>query len=163
MDGTRAGLRYPFETPPEPGEAIEVADGILWLRQPLPMKLDHVNIYALDDGDSWCIIDTGMHTRKSVAMWEKALAGPLGGKPVSRVIVTHHHPDHVGNAGWFQSEFDAELVTTRTAWLFARMLSLDVQSIPVPETLSFWRSAGCLLYTSPSPRDLSTSRMPSSA
>ena len=142
MDGTRAGLRYPFETPPEPGEAIEVADGILWLRQPLPMKLDHVNIYALDDGDSWCIIDTGMHTRKSVAMWEKALTGPLGGKPVSRVIVTHHHPDHVGNAGWFQSEHGAQLWTTRTSWLFARMLLLDSQDRPTAETLEFYRRAG---------------------
>ena len=30
-------------------------------------------------------------------------------------------------------------------------------------TGTFWLAIGCLLYTSPSPRDLSTSRMPSSA
>ena len=28
---------------------------------------------------------------------------------------------------------------------------------------SYWETQSCLLYTSPSPRDLSTSRMPSSA
>ena len=28
---------------------------------------------------------------------------------------------------------------------------------------ALWRPGACLLYTSPSPRDLSTSRMPSSA
>ena len=33
----------------------------------------------------------------------------------------------------------------------------------MPELLRFTRMTGCLLYTSPSPRDLSTSRMPSSA
>ncbi|MEP5007707.1 MAG: MBL fold metallo-hydrolase, partial [Roseobacter sp.] len=53
-----SGIRYPWETPPGEGEAIEVADGVLWMRLPLPMALDHVNIYALDEGDSWTVIDT---------------------------------------------------------------------------------------------------------
>jgi glyoxylase-like metal-dependent hydrolase (beta-lactamase superfamily II) len=70
------------------------------------------------------------------------LAGPLAGKPVGRVVVTHHHPDHVGLAGWFQAEHGAELVTTRTAWLTARMLTLDEQPVLPAETLAFYRSAG---------------------
>jgi len=70
------------------------------------------------------------------------IGGPLAGKPIRRVVLTHHHPDHVGLAGWLQSEFGAELLTTRTAWLFARMLTLDIQEVPVAETLAFWRSAG---------------------
>ncbi len=106
------------------------------------MKLDHVNVYALDDGDSWTVIDTGFASKKTKGIWQSLMDGPLQGKPISRVIVTHHHPDHVGLAGWLQSDFGAELITTRTAWLFARMLTLDVQSTPVPETLAFWRSAG---------------------
>ncbi len=138
-----AGLRYPWDTPPSHGsEAIEVAPGVLWLRMPLPMKLDHVNIYALDDGDSWTIIDTGFASKKSKALWTEALAGPLGGKPVSRVVVTHHHPDHVGLAGWFQTEHGAELVTTRTAWLTARMLTLDEQAVSPTESLMFYKQAG---------------------
>lgn len=128
--------------PPERGQAIEVADGVLWMRLPLPMKLDHVNIYALDDGDGWTVIDTGFDTAMSRRIWADLLAGPLAGKPVRRVVVTHHHPDHVGLAGWFQRDHGAELVTTRTAWLFARMLLLDDQQRPPPETLDFWRSAG---------------------
>jgi glyoxylase-like metal-dependent hydrolase (beta-lactamase superfamily II) len=119
-----------------------VAEGVLWFRLPLPMKLDHVNIYALDDGDSWTVIDTGFNTEKTRKLWQEMMAGPLGGKPVGRVIVTHHHPDHIGLAGWFQSEFGAELVTTRTSWLMARMLVLDEQATPLPETLAFYRSAG---------------------
>ncbi len=141
-DGTPAGLRYPWEDPPAHGDAIDVAPGVLWCRLPLPMKLDHVNIYALDDGDSWTVIDTGFASKKTKGIWQSLMDGPLQGKPISRVIVTHHHPDHVGLAGWLQSDFGAELITTRTAWLFARMLTLDVQSTPVPETLAFWRSAG---------------------
>lgn len=137
-----AALRYPWDTPPSAGEATEVADGVYWMRLPLPMKLDHVNVYALDEGDSWTIVDTGFSSSKSRSTWQALLNGPLSGKPVSRVVVTHHHPDHIGLAGWFQTEFGAELVTTRTSWLFARMLTLDVQVTPVPETMEFYRAAG---------------------
>jgi glyoxylase-like metal-dependent hydrolase (beta-lactamase superfamily II) len=133
-DGT-AGIRYPWDTPPAEGEAIEVANSVLWMRLPLPMKLDHVNVYALDEGASWTIVDTGFDSKRSRAIWETLMAGPLGGKPISRVVVTHHHPDHVGLAGWFQSEYGASLWTTRTAWLFARMLQLDEQAVPRQETM----------------------------
>ncbi|TNF58438.1 MAG: MBL fold metallo-hydrolase [Rhodobacteraceae bacterium] len=136
------GLRYPFETAPERGQAVQVADGVLWMRLPLPMKLDHVNVYALDDGDGWTVIDTGFASKLGRQIWAELMAGPLAGKPVSRVVVTHHHPDHVGLAGWFQSDHGAELITTRTAWLFARMLMLDRQEVLPEETLAFYRSAG---------------------
>ncbi len=142
MPDTAIGIRYPFEDPPEHGAAIEVAEGVLWTRLPLPMKLDHVNIYALDDGDGWTVIDTGFASGKTKGLWQEFIAGPLGGRPVNRVIVTHHHPDHVGLAGWFQTEHGAELLTTRTAWLMARMLTLDVQSEMTPETEAFYVGAG---------------------
>ncbi|MDH3262769.1 MAG: MBL fold metallo-hydrolase [Paracoccaceae bacterium] len=135
-------IRYAFEAPPPEGEVIEVAEGVLWIRLPLPMALDHVNVFALDDGAGWTLVDTGLMTRRAKALWERLMAGPLRGRPVSRVIVTHHHPDHVGLAGWFQAGHGAELLTSRTAWLFARMLTLDEQARPTPEALAFWRSAG---------------------
>jgi glyoxylase-like metal-dependent hydrolase (beta-lactamase superfamily II) len=118
-----------------------VAEGILWLRLPLPMALDHVNVYALADADGWTLIDTGMNSRKTRDIWETALAGPLAGKTVARVLLTHHHPDHVGVVGWFQDR-GAELLTTRTAWLYARMLTLDVQDRPSAESLQFYQRAG---------------------
>lgn len=134
-------ISYPYNTPPELGSAIEVAEGVLWMRLPLPMALDHVNVYALDDGDGWTVVDTGFSSKRTQAIWETLLAGPLMGKPVTRVLVTHHHPDHVGLAGWFQ-ERGAELVTTRTAWLFSRMLTLDSQELPTEAQLTYWRRCG---------------------
>jgi len=135
------GINTPLTEPPEAGKAVEVAPGILWIRLPLPMALDHVNVYALEDDDGWMIVDTGIDTRRGRAIWGELLAGPLADKPVARVLVTHYHPDHIGLAGWFQSQ-GAALITTRTTWLFARMLTLDVQDRPVAETLAFWRQAG---------------------
>ena len=135
------GLRYPWDSAPEHGAAQEVAPGVLWLRLPLPMALDHVNCFAFDEGDSWTLIDPGIDTRKCRAALQAALDGPLAGKPVGRVIVTHYHPDHIGLAGWLQAQ-GAELWCTRTSWLFARMLQLDAQPVPVAETLEHWRAAG---------------------
>ncbi|MBE0412395.1 MBL fold metallo-hydrolase [Yoonia sp.] len=136
---TRIG--YPFADPPAEGQAIEVADGVLWMRLPLPMALDHVNVYALDEGDSWTVIDTGFASKRSRAIWAALLDGPLAGKPVARLIVTHHHPDHVGLAGWFIAN-GATLHMPRTGWLMARMLTLDEQPTPPPETIDFYRRAG---------------------
>jgi glyoxylase-like metal-dependent hydrolase (beta-lactamase superfamily II) len=138
---TPATIAHPFPDPPGPGQAVTVAEGVLWLRMPLPMALNHVNVYALRDDDGWTLIDTGLGGARAHGVWEAALAGPLVGHPVARVLVTHHHPDHIGAAGWFQSR-GADLLITRTAWLFARMLTLDVQARPAAESVAFWRGAG---------------------
>jgi glyoxylase-like metal-dependent hydrolase (beta-lactamase superfamily II) len=134
-------LLYPFPDPPAEGQAVKVAEGIFWLRLPLPGALDHVNAHALDDGASWTIVDTGLSSKRGKAIWQALLSGPLGGKPVGRLIVTHHHPDHLGLAGWFQAQ-GAELVITRTAWLYARMLTLDEQATRSPESTLFLTRAG---------------------
>ncbi|MGB3554289.1 MAG: MBL fold metallo-hydrolase [Jannaschia sp.] len=131
-----AGLTFPWEEPPAEGEATDIADGILWARLPLPMALDHVNVFFLREREGWAMVDTGFDTRRTRAILETLFAGPLGGLPVTRLLATHHHPDHVGLAGWMQAR-GAELLMTRTAWLMARMLVLDEQAVPTPETVAF--------------------------
>lgn len=135
------GIHHPFPEAPAEGEAAQIAPGILWMRLPLPMTLDHVNVYALDDGDGWTLIDTGMATARSRQIWGHLLTGPLQGRPVRRVIVTHHHPDHIGLAGWFQAQ-GAALFMPRTGWLYARMLVLDEQPRPAPQAHLFYQRAG---------------------
>ena len=106
------------------------------------MALDHVNVYVIDEGDSWTIIDTGFWSKKTQSIWSDIKEKWFSDKPIDKVIVTHHHPDHVGLAGWFQTEFKADLWMSRTAWLMARMLRLDYQKLPTEETINFWRRAG---------------------
>ena len=128
--------------PPAPGRATEIAEGVLWARLPLPFRPDHLNVYLLDDGDGWTLVDTGLDTAAGARRpGRRSSPGRSRARPVRRVILTHHHPDHVGLAGWFQAR-GAELWATRTAWLTARMLTLDVQPLPSAETLAFWRGAG---------------------
>lgn len=137
-----AGLSFPFPNPPAGGEAIEIAPGILWLRMPLPMALDHVNIYALEDGDGWTVVDTGMDTPLARETWEAALAGPLAGRAVTRILVTHFHPDHMGLAGWLAERTGAPLTTTRTSYLYAKTLQLDRWDEPPAGAVAFYKAAG---------------------
>ena len=118
-------LTYAFETPPDAGTVREVAPGVLWMRMPLPFALDHVNLWALDDGDGWCLVDTGFADDAIKGHWRTLLAGPLAGRPISRIVVTHMHPDHIGLAGWLLEDRPATLLTTQAEWLAARMLWLD--------------------------------------
>ena len=134
-------IHYPHETPPAKGTAREIADGILWIRLSMPLGLDHVNVYALREPNGWTVIDTGLDTKLNRREWAAIIKDDLRGDPILRVVVTHHHPDHVGLAGWFMAQ-GAELWMTRTAWLTARMLTLDEEPIPSPEAVSFWRGAG---------------------
>lgn len=142
MRAAAPAITTPFPEPPPQGALQEVAEGVHWVRLPLPMALDHVNLYVLDDGPGWTVFDTGLDTRKTRAIWQALIDGPLAAKPLHRIIVSHHHPDHVGLAGWLQAEHGAELMATRTAWLMARMLQLDEQDRPTPETIAFWKSGG---------------------
>ena len=135
-------LGYPVSDAPEGASATEVHDGVLWIRLPLPYALNHVNIFAFRETGGWTIVDTGLSTTLNRELWRDLLAGPLAGAPVWRVILTHHHPDHVGLAGWFKSVHGSEVWAPRTVWLLARMLTLDVQDRPSSEALEFYRAAG---------------------
>jgi glyoxylase-like metal-dependent hydrolase (beta-lactamase superfamily II) len=137
------GLLYPFgEARPANGQLAEVAEGIFWLRMPLPFSLDHINLWVLDGGDHWVLVDTGVNSPAVADHWRALLAGPLASKPVGRLIVTHYHPDHIGLAGWLSRKCQVPLETSRGEFLLARVLTLDIAAEPPAEALSFYRSHG---------------------
>lgn len=110
-------LRYPWETPPKPGEILELMPGVVWVRLALPFQLNHVNIYLLADGDGWTMIDSGFGNEETIAAWTALFAGPLKNFNITRLIVTHSHPDHVGLAGWIVERFDCPLVMSQVEYL----------------------------------------------
>ncbi len=134
-------LVYPLERTPDPGAAVEIAPGVLWMRMPLDGPLGFINVWALADGDGWTLVDTGMQTRSTAQAWRRVLAGPLAGRPVTRVLVTHLHPDHVGMAGWLTRKFDCRLWMTRLEYLQCRMLAEDTGEAP-EDALRFYHRAG---------------------
>src|SRR5271155_3898904 len=125
MDGSFVPLRFPVADPPAPGETVPIAPGVLWLRMPLPFALDHINLWLIADGDAWTIVDTGYAMPESKALWERIFAERLGGRPVSRIIVTHYHPDHIGLADWLCERWRVRLWTTEKEWLHARVMSRE--------------------------------------
>jgi glyoxylase-like metal-dependent hydrolase (beta-lactamase superfamily II) len=142
MNDHAEGIRYEFEQRPEHGAVMDVLPGLKWLRMPLPMVLEHINLWILEDGDGWTLVDTGMSVDRSHAIWEQMFRHTLNGKPVKRVIVTHLHPDHVGCAGWLTERFNIDLWMTREEYLLCRILVADTGQPAPPEGIRFYAAAG---------------------
>jgi glyoxylase-like metal-dependent hydrolase (beta-lactamase superfamily II) len=107
-------LTFPFPEPPAPGEFLEILPGLRWVRLPLPLKLDHVNVWVLDGGDGLTVIDTGIADETTQTLLRQVRAG-LPKRPLKRLLVTHHHPDHCGLADRLVEENGAELLISALA------------------------------------------------
>lgn len=141
---TVKALTYPWgcDVAPEPGAIHPVADGVWWLHMPLPFALSRINLWLLEDGDGWTVVDTGISDQASRDVWEQIFQCDLQGRPITRVIVTHMHPDHVGLAGWLTERFGCELWMSRTEFLMCRNLVADTGR-PAPDAaVKFYREAG---------------------
>jgi glyoxylase-like metal-dependent hydrolase (beta-lactamase superfamily II) len=110
-----ASLHYPYPETPGPGKTIEVAPGVRWLSMPLPFALDHINLWLVGGVEEETIVDTGIGDERTRELWETLLAG----KQVDRVVLTHYHPDHAGNAAWLCRKFGVPLWTTQGEYLTA--------------------------------------------
>ncbi|MFY9512808.1 MAG: MBL fold metallo-hydrolase [Rubrivivax sp.] len=137
----RTPLVYPFETPAR-GGTLELQPGVHWLRMPLPYQLDHINLWVLDDGEGWAVVDTGTRTDEALGVWRDLIAQARDRRPVSRVFVTHMHPDHVGLAGWLTRRFDAPLWMTRLEYMNCRVAVSDTGREAPPDGIEFYRRAG---------------------
>ena len=135
-------LRYPDIDRPGPGDLIEIIPGVSWLRMPLPFMLNHINLWLLDDGDDVAIVDTGLPSKETHALWRGHLGDRPGTRNVSRVIVTHMHPDHTGNAGWLCKHYDAPLFMSRAEYLMCRVLAANTGKPAPAAGIDFYRGAG---------------------
>ena len=137
-----AVLDYPFSGPPAPGATIEVAPGILWLRMPLPFALDHINLWLLAEADGYTLVDCGYGDAATRALWERHFATTLRHHPVRRIIATHCHPDHVGNAAWLAARFDCPVAMTHAEYLTAHALAGGHSGYQPEATVALFRRHG---------------------
>jgi glyoxylase-like metal-dependent hydrolase (beta-lactamase superfamily II) len=132
-------LQYPWPETPPPGETIAVAPGIHWLSMPLPFQLDHINLWLLEDEGGWAVIDTGIGNAETRALWDRLFARF---QPVKRVIVTHYHPDHAGNADWICKRFGVEMWTTQGEYLTAHAVRASGAGYTSDAVLSVFKKNG---------------------
>lgn len=135
-------LVYPLEAAPEMGKVVEVAPGVLWLRTPLPFSLEHINLYLVEDEGGWAIVDTGLNTSMVRNIWENVFEFTLKGAPITKIIVTHYHPDHMGCAGWLHEKTGAPLYMTRDEYFLGQFLLLGSSDTVPQEMLDFYKAAG---------------------
>ena len=138
----RAKLDYPFDAPASDGSVVEVAPGILWARMPMPMALDHINVYLLKDPTGWMLVDTGLNTPDSKRLWEHIAATHLEGLPIRGLICTHMHYDHAGLAKWLCERFDIPLYMTHGEYFMLRALSQPEPDPLPPSQVRFYQRAG---------------------
>lgn len=137
-----SALEFPFAQAPVPGAVRAIAPGVHWLRMPLPFALDHINLWLLEDGDGWTIVDTGLGDEATRALWDQVFEGAAGKRKGRRVLVTHFHPDHAGNAGWLCERFGVPLWMTQAEYLTAHA-ARDGFAGHVPDaTLALFRANG---------------------
>jgi glyoxylase-like metal-dependent hydrolase (beta-lactamase superfamily II) len=133
-------LAYPFPDVPAPGTTLEVAPGVRWLRMPLPFALDHINLWLVEDGDTLVAVDSGYGLDETRQHWEQVLGAD--GRPLSRVVVTHCHPDHLGLATWLAERDGAPILMTQGEFLGGHALWHQLAGYSVADMVAQFRRHG---------------------
>jgi glyoxylase-like metal-dependent hydrolase (beta-lactamase superfamily II) len=131
-------LSFPWADPPGPGTTLEVAPGVRWVRMPLPFRLNHINLWLIADGDRHVVVDCGYGIGETRDHWRTILAE----HPPARVLVTHFHPDHIGNAGWLSETYGLSVATTEAEWLWAHYARHVDPQTEMDGRIAFYRAHG---------------------
>ncbi len=154
-DSTQApSLDYPFGAQlPEPGQVLEVAPGVLWLRMGLPFALDHINLWLLRDRlphptqngtlqEGWTVVDCGIDNEATREAWLNIEKNHLQGLSIVRVLVTHMHPDHMGLAHWLCERWNAPLWMSTGEYQSAVLAQSGVSNFGGEPTMRFYAAHG---------------------
>ena len=96
---------------------MQVANGVNWLRMPLPGRLDHVNLWLLEADDGWTIVDCGLNNEATDGIWRGLFQGMLADRPIRSIILTHSHVDHIGYLGHLTERTGAPITMTIAEYL----------------------------------------------
>ena len=135
-------LKYVSIAPPAPGSSVEIAPGVRWARVPLPMDLNHINVWLVATEDGCVIVDTGMAVQIGKEAWESIERETFARQPVRAVFVTHIHPDHSGLAAWLQERYRVPVLMSSRTYDMVRVLSTGEGRPEAAEVDAFFRSHG---------------------
>ena len=127
MDDSLARAVLPIaDPPPAQGEVRSVAPGILWLRMPLPFALDHINLWLIEEDGGYVLVDCGYGDAATRAQWQRHFGTTLAQRPIRSIVVTHCHPDHLGNAAWLAERYACTVTMTQGEYLAAHALIAEI-------------------------------------
>jgi glyoxylase-like metal-dependent hydrolase (beta-lactamase superfamily II) len=87
------------------------APGVYRVRVPIPFDLDHVNLYLVETGGRFVLVDTGVATEEAFSAVATALhVGGIDFHDIEAIVLTHFHADHAGLAGRLAELADAPIV-----------------------------------------------------
>ncbi|MDH3694570.1 MAG: MBL fold metallo-hydrolase [Gammaproteobacteria bacterium] len=142
VDRPESVVEYPFDDYPAEGSVTEVYPNIYWLSTPLPFRLRSINLWLLKDGDGWAIVDCGYKREDVQQQWKQIWRTILGDHPVKQIIVTHFHPDHMGNSKWLSDEWGIKPQMSETEWEFANLAVKDENTDNLDELGAFYAQNG---------------------
>ena len=137
------GIAFPFADYPAAGTATEVAEGIFWISTTVPfVALKQVNLWLLRDGLGWTMIDCGYGKPDVREQLMQTWSSVLGGRPVTRLIVTHFHPDHAGNSGFIADHWNLRPLMSQGEWFTANLAHADKDTDAIKPREDFYRRHG---------------------
>lgn len=143
----RGQLDYPFVAPDADASLVKVADHVYWARMPMPLSLNHINVYLLEDDDGWFIVDTGLNTEATRTLWKKIAEHHFTDKPVKGIICTHFHYDHAGLADWLMGYFNVPLYMSHGEYYTMRTLASNREEVGTDRQKQFYLKSGMPLET----------------
>lgn len=136
-------IEFPFADYPAPGTATQVADGIFWFSTPVPfVSLKQINLWLLRDGPGWTMIDCGYGKQDVREQLEQVWSKVLEGRPVTRLIITHFHPDHAGNSAYICRRWGLRPWMSQAEWLTAHLARIDQDTDAMTSRAIFYRRHG---------------------
>jgi glyoxylase-like metal-dependent hydrolase (beta-lactamase superfamily II) len=135
-------LRYVEVDAPAPGASVPVAPGVRWCRIPLPIDLNHINVWLIDYADGCVIVDTGMAASVGKEAWEAIEREGFATKPVRAIFITHIHPDHIGLAAWLQERFGVPVWMSARTEAIAQFMTGGGSAADVDAAQAFFHSHG---------------------
>ena len=137
---TDTRLVFPYEDVQKNGTMLEIENNVRWIRMPLPMSLNHINLWLIGELNQSTLVDTGMYYEDVKNAWNDILNE--SDIKLENIIVTHMHPDHIGMAGWLSRHFQIPLSMSRGEYYQCRVLASDTGDKVPKEAINFYKNAG---------------------